>query len=222
MRVLIIEDEEKISAAIAHTLKQQHYEADCCGDGHEGLMLAQKNIYDIIVLDIMLPGKSGLEIVKELRRSKIATPILLLTALDSIDDRVSGLDLGADDYLVKPFSMAELTARIRALSRRIPTVYVSEALILGNMKLEADSLILTIDSEEIKLTYREAQFLEMLMRKPGMVFTREQIIDRVWGYENLVNDNNIEIYVHYLRKKISQASYCISTVRGIGYTLEAR
>lgn len=222
MRVLIIEDEEKISAAIAHTLKQKNYEVDCSGDGNEGLILAQKDIYDVIILDILLPGKNGLEILKEIRRRKVTTPILLLTALDSINDRVSGLDLGADDYLVKPFSMAELMARVRALSRRIPSGYISESLLLGNMKLDADNLTLMIDEEQIKLTYREAQFLEMLMRKPSMVFTREQIIDRIWGYENLVNDNNVEIYIHYLRKKISNANYLIATVRGIGYTLEAR
>ncbi|MEN6316434.1 MAG: response regulator transcription factor [Clostridiaceae bacterium] len=222
MRVLLIEDEEKISSAVAHTLKQSHYEVDCAGDGNEGFILAQKDIYDVIVLDIMLPGKNGMEILKELRHRKNTTPILLLTALDSIDDRVSGLDLGADDYLGKPFSMAELMARIRALSRRIPSAYISEALYLGNMRLDADSLTLCIDEEQVKLTYREAQFLEMLMRKPGMVFTREQISDRIWGYENLVNDNNVEIYIHYLRKKINKASYRIATVRGIGYTMEAR
>jgi len=222
MRVLIIEDEEKISATIAHTLKKKHCEVDCSGDGEEGFILAQKEIYDVIVLDIMLPGKSGWEILNQLRQRKVTTPVLLLTALDSVNNRVCGLDLGADDYLVKPFSMAELMARIRALARRIPTAYISESLYLGNMKLDADSLTLTIDEEQIKLTYRDAQFLEMLMRKPDMVFTREQIIDRVWGYENLVNDNNIEIYIHYLRKKISRASYYIATVRGIGYTLKAR
>ncbi len=222
MRVLLIEDEEKISAAVAHALKQKHYEVDCAADGNEGFMLAQKDIYDVIVLDIMLPGKSGWEIVKELRSCKNATPVLLLTALASINDRVSGLDLGADDYLVKPFAMAELMARIRALSRRIPAVYISKALHLGNMSLDVDNLTLSIDGQEMKLTYREAQFMEMLMRKPGMVFTREQIIDRIWGYDNLVHDNNIEIYVHYLRKKISKASHLIATIRGIGYTLEER
>jgi len=222
MRVLIIEDEERISAAIAHTLKQKNYEVDCVEDGNIGSMLAQKDIYDIIVLDIMIPGKSGLEILKELRNRKKTTPVLLLTALDSINDRVSGLELGADDYLGKPFSMAELMARIGALSRRVQSVYISKALCLGNMSLDADSLTLTIDEEEMKLTYREAQFMEMLMRRSGMVFTREQIIDKIWGYDNTVNDNNIEIYIHYLRKKLSKASHVIATVRGIGYTLEAR
>ncbi|MHB8074017.1 response regulator transcription factor [Desulfosporosinus fructosivorans] len=222
MRVLIIEDEERISAAIAHTLKQKNYEVDCVEDGNDGLMLAEKGIYDIIILDIMIPGKSGLELLKELRNRGITTPVLLLTALDSITDRVSGLDLGADDYLGKPFSMAELMARIRALSRRIQSVYISKELCLGNMSLDADSLSLNIDKEEIKLTYKEVQFMEMLMRRPGMVFTREQIIDKVWGYDNTVTDNNIEIYIHYLRKKICKASHVIATVRGIGYTLEAR
>jgi len=222
MRVLIIEDEERISAAIAHTLKQKNYEVDCIEDGNDGLMLAEKGIYDIIILDIMIPGKSGLELLKELRNRGITTPVLLLTALDSISDRVSGLELGADDYLGKPFSMAELMARIKALSRRIQSVYISKALCIGNMSLDADSLTLTLDKAEIKLTYREVQFMEMLMRRPGMVFTREQIIDKIWGYDNTVNDNNIEIYVHYLRKKIGNASHVIATVRGIGYTLEAR
>jgi DNA-binding response OmpR family regulator len=222
MRVLIIEDEEKISAAIAHTLRQTSNEVDCCPDGDEGYILAQKNIYDVIVLDLRLPGRSGLDIVKALRRQKIATPILILTALGSVDDRVSGLETGADDYLIKPFSMAELVARVKALSRRIQSVYTSESICLGNMKLDADSLTLTIGEEPTKLTYREAQFMEMMMRKPDMVFTRAQIIDRVWGYDNEVNDNNIEIYIHYLRKKIAKADYSISTVRGIGYTLGRR
>jgi len=222
MRILLIEDEEKISAAVAHTLKQNHYEADCVEDGNDGFMLAQKDIYDVIVLDIMLPGKNGFEILKDLRHRGNTTPILILTAMDSINDRVSGLNLGADDYLVKPFSMAELMARIKALSRRIPSVYISEAICLGNMRLDADTLTLAIDDEAIKLTYREAQFMEMLLRKPGMVFSREQIIDRIWGYDNQVNDNNVEIYIHYLRKKINKANYGIVTVRGIGYTLEAR
>jgi len=222
MRVLIIEDEERISAAIAHTLKQKNYEVDCVEDGNSGIILAEKGIYDIIILDIMIPGKSGLELLKELRNRGKTTPVLLLTALDSISDRVSGLNLGADDYLGKPFSMAELMARIQALSRRIQSVYISKELCIGNMSLDADSLTLIIAKAKIKLTYKEAQFMEMLMRRPGMVFTREQIIDKIWGYDNTVNDNNIEIYIHYLRKKIGNASYVIATVRGVGYTLEAR
>ena len=222
MRVLLVEDEEKISSAIAHTLKLKHYEVDCAGDGNDGFILAQNDVYDVIVLDVMLPGKSGLYILKELRHRGNMTPILLLTAMDAVNDRVSGLESGADDYLVKPFSMAELMARIGALSRRISSVYISEALHLGNMSLDVNSLTLTIDQEEIQLADREAQLLEMLMRKPGVVLTREQIIDRIWGYDNSVNNNNVEVYIHYLRKKINQANYRIATVRGIGYTLKAR
>jgi DNA-binding response OmpR family regulator len=222
MRVLIVEDEEKISAAVAHTLKLNHFDVDCIEDGNEGLIMAQEAIYDVIVLDIMLPGKSGLDILKELRQLGKITPILLLTALDSVDDRVLGLNLGADDYLPKPFSMSELVARVKALSRRIALDYINDFLHLGNMQLDVNSLTLIINNEPTKLTYREAQFLEMLMRKPGRVFSRNQIINRIWGYDNAANDNNIEIYVHYLRKKIDKADYGIVTVRGIGYALEKR
>jgi Response regulators consisting of a CheY-like receiver domain and a winged-helix DNA-binding domain len=222
MRVLLVEDEEKISAAIAHTLKLKHYEVDCVGDGNEGLILAQNDIYDVIVLDVMLPGKSGLNILKELRDRGNMAPILLLTALDSVNDRVSGLELGADDYLSKPFSMAELMARIGALARRVPMGYVSNILDLGNMHLNTNNLTLIVNEEEIALTDREAQLMEMLMRKPGAVFSREKIIDRVWGYDNSANNNNIEVYIHHLRKKISKADYKIATVRGIGYTLKVR
>jgi DNA-binding response OmpR family regulator len=174
MRVLISEDEERIKRRYSAYVKRKHYEVDCVEDGNDGLMLAEKEIYDIIVLDIMLPGKSGLEVLKELRNQGKTTPVLLLTALDAIDDRVSGLNLGADDYLGKPFSMAELLARIKALSRRIQTVYISEALRLGNMRLEADNLTLTIDEEKITY-YREASLWSCL--RTSMVFQVKIIVE---------------------------------------------
>lgn len=223
MRILLVEDEVKISDAVAHILRQNKMEVDVAGDGDEGLIMAQRDIYDVIVLDIMLPGKSGLDILQSIRKDGSITPVLLLTARDTVNDRVTGLNFGADDYLVKPFAMAELQARIKALARRISTVYTTDKISAGNIELDIDKLELIIDDEKMKITFKEAQLLEMLIRKPGMVFSKEQIMDRIWGYDSEVQDNNVEIYIHYLRKKLAgKASVVITTVRGVGYTLEEK
>lgn len=223
MRILLVEDEVRLTDALTHLLRQKKIDVDVANDGDSGLILAQREIYDVIVLDIMLPGKSGLEILKTIRNNGITTPVLLLTARDAVEDRVLGLDSGADDYLVKPFATPELLARIRALSRRIDTTYTGGRLSAGNIELDTNSFTLRIANETIKLSSKESQILELLMKRPGQVFTREQILYRVWGYDADIQENNIEIYVHYLRKKLeNRANVEIVTIRGVGYTLRER
>lgn len=220
MRVLFVEDEIKVTEAIAELCKAQNIDCDIANDGIEGQMCVDRGLYDVIILDIMLPGKSGLEILKNIRNKGNSTPVLMLTAKDTISDRVKGLDYGADDYLVKPFSTKELFARIRALSRRLDKDYVKDSILLGNVEFNFKSHILKIKDNIIKLSYKEAKLLEMMIKHPEQVFTREQILDRVWGYDSEVNENNIEIYVHNLRKKFKHTIIRIETIRGVGYTLK--
>lgn len=219
MRVLFVEDEKKVTDALKELCKLQNIECDIANDGEEGLIFAKSSIYDVIVLDIMLPFKSGLEILEEIRAEENNTSVLLLTAKDSLDDIVKGLDAGADDYLVKPFASKELFARIRALGRRLDKEYVEGIIKLGKVEFNLTNYSIKIDGELIKVTYKEALLLEMLMKRPEQVFTREQILDRVWGFDSDVNENNIEIYVHNLRKKLKDTNISIDTVRSVGYRL---
>ena len=222
MRILFIEDEKKITDALQELCKIQNIDCDVANDGEEGLLFALNPIYDVIVLDIMLPLKSGLEILKEIRDRDITTPVLMLTSKGTVDDKVKGLDLGADDYLVKPFSAKELFARIRALSRRPDNEIKGECIDFENISFNTKKNTLQTESEEYKLSVKEAKILEMLIKRPNQVFTREQILDRVWGFDKEVNENNIEIYVHNLRKKLADTNVKIDTIRGVGYTMGKR
>jgi DNA-binding response OmpR family regulator len=176
----------------------------------------------MIILDRMLPLKEGLQVLKELRSKGLITPVLLLTAKDTVGDRVEGLDAGADDYLIKPFATTELLARIRALLRRQTDQFQSENLQVGSLVLDPLRCEATNQKETIRLTYKESQLLELFMRKKGQVITKEQIMDKVWGLESSVEMNNIEIYIHYLRKKLDHqtCNIQIKTIRGIGYCLK--
>jgi Response regulators consisting of a CheY-like receiver domain and a winged-helix DNA-binding domain len=167
----------------------------------------------------MLPIKSGIEILQQIRDQGINTPVLMLTAKGTIDDKVKGLDLGADDYLIKPFSAKELFARIRALGRRPDHGIKGETIVFEDVSFNTKKNILQTENKEFKLSVKEAKILEMLLKRPNQVFTREQILDRVWGFDKEVNENNIEIYVHNLRKKIVDTQVKIDTIRGVGYTL---
>lgn len=219
MRVLFVEDEKKITDALQELCKIQKIDCDIANDGEEGLLFALNPIYDVIVLDIMLPMRSGLEILSEIREHKIPTPVLLLTAKGTVEDKVKGLDLGADDYLVKPFSAKELFARIRALSRRPDNEIKGETIDYEDVSFNIQKNSLITEKEEFKLSLKEAKIFEMLIKRPNQVFTREQILDRVWGLDKEVNENNIEIYVHNLRKKLKDTNVKIDTIRGVGYTL---
>ena len=219
MRILFVEDEKKITDALRALCKIQNIDCDIANDGEEGLLFALNPIYDVIVLDIMLPIKSGIEILQQIRDQGINTPVLMLTAKGTIDDKVKGLDLGADDYLIKPFSAKELFARIRALGRRPDHGIKGETIVFEDVSFNTKKNILQTENKEFKLSVKEAKILEMLLKRPNQVFTREQILDRVWGFDKEVNENNIEIYVHNLRKKIVDTQVKIDTIRGVGYTL---
>ena len=205
MRVLIIEDEVNLALPLVALLEKNKILADTVADGTSGLMLARKPVYDVIVLDIMLPEIDGFTILKTLREEHNNTPILLLTALDNIDDRVKGLNLGADDYLTKPFDTKELIARIKALSRRGSGSITEEVLHIGNVSLNVNNASLSIGDREETLTKKEAN------------------LDKVWGIDSYAIDNSVEIYIHYLRKKLgSDADVKIVTNRGLGYTLKEK
>ncbi|SHK70210.1 DNA-binding response regulator, OmpR family, contains REC and winged-helix (wHTH) domain [Desulforamulus aeronauticus DSM 10349] len=215
-----MEDEKRLADALTYILKKNNYGVDTAYDGETGQAMAETGVYDVIILDRMLPYKEGVEIVKALRTQGISTPVLLLTAKDSVENRIEGLDAGADDYLIKPFSTGELLARVRALGRR-------KLAQLGGEKIEAYGLTLdplrcelTKGEEVIKLTLKESLLLELLMRNVGQVITKEQILDRVWGLDSDVEISNVETYVHYLRKKLTFSEVSIGTIRGVGYCLK--
>lgn len=223
MRVLLVEDEKALATALSKLMSKNNIAVDLAYDGEEGAYLAKKDIYDVIILDIMLPYKSGLEILKELRALNKKTPVLFLSARDTIEDRVVGLDSGADDYLIKPFATEELLARIRALDRRPKDLLDDNYLEFENVRLYIDSGELEIDSNRKKLTAKENQLLELFMRNPRMILSKELILDRVWGIEGTAMENSVEIYIHYLRKKLGNKSDIkIETVRGIGYVLKEK
>src|SRR6266567_142890 len=221
MRVLVIEDDQRLARALRRVLEEERYVVDEAHDGVDGEDLAREGEYDFIVLDVMLPGRDGITVCRNLRRTKIATPVLMLTARDSIEDRVTGLDAGADDYLVKPFASMELLARLRSLARRRTDELLES-------KLEADGLVMDLvrhdvrrDGREIELTAREFALLEYFLRHQGQALTRTQILSAVWRYDTEVISNVVDIYVHYLREKIDRGSdkQLLRTIRGIGYSL---
>lgn len=219
MKVLLVEDEKKLIGALRFLFNKNNINMDTAEDGEEGLLFAQKDIYDVIILDVMLPKISGLEILKNMRKEKNNTPVLMLTAKDTIEDRVKGLDLGADDYLVKPFAIEELLARVRSLSRRKDKDFLGNFMEYIDLIYDDKNLVLTVNSRKYNLTKKEGELMGMLIKRPGQVFTREQIIDRLWGLETDVSENNIDIYIHHLRKKLKSSKTEIKTVRGIGYSL---
>lgn len=221
MRILLVEDEEALAEALAYILKKHNYAVDMAYDGKTGQELAETGIYDVIILDRMLPGKEGVAILKDIRKLGIKTPVLFLTAKDTIADRVEGLDAGADDYLVKPFASDELLARVRALGRRQEKQLQSDNIVINEVIFDPLRCEANYRSNKVKLTLKEAQLMELMMRNYGQVITKEQILNRVWGYDSDVEINNVDTYIHFLRKKIDplKSPLIIETVRGIGYCL---
>jgi heavy metal response regulator len=221
MRILVVEDEEKVASFIKKGLEQSAYTVDLADNGEDGLEMARSNEYDAIVLDIMLPGMDGLQIVRELRGRGSAVPILALTARASMEDRVAGLDSGCDDYLAKPFGFDELLARLRALLRRASSRQVPKMEFAG---LEIDPVTRAVNREgkPIELTNKEYAILELLMRRPGQVFTRTSLMENVWGYDFDSTSNVLDVYMNFLRKKIDQnfTNKLLHTVRGVGYVLK--
>jgi two-component system OmpR family response regulator len=222
MRVLVVEDDVKLAGLIQRALREQAALADAAHDGEDALWMADATRYDVMVLDVNLPGISGFETCQQLRASRVDTPILMLTARASITDRVTGLDTGADDYLVKPFDVSEMLARVRALARRGP---VARGLVLsiGDLSLEAGTRVVSRGGTQIALSTKEFQLLEVFMRRPGQVLSRYDLLEGAWdmAYEN--RSNVVDVYVRYLRDKIDRpfGIRTIETVRGAGYRLSA-
>lgn len=222
MRLLLIEDERHLSEALCHVLKAQQYTVDAVYDGEAGIDYGLSAVYDLILLDWMLPKADGIAVVKALRGGGIKTPILMLTAKGEIYDKVQGLDSGADDYLPKPFDTKELLARVRALSRRQFDLMDQEALIYGDLKLNAQTLQLTCAGQSLKLTQREKDVLALLIQRKGMLTSKELMIERLRGFDSDAEDNHVEVYISFLRKKLLhlKSKVSIATTRGVGYHLD--
>ncbi|MBQ0051889.1 MAG: response regulator transcription factor [Treponema sp.] len=222
MRVLLVEDEEGLSQALTEIFKKNKINIDAVLNGTDGLKYAQSQIYDAIILDIMLPGIDGISILRTLREEKNNVPVILLTAKDDISDKVTGLDAGADDYLTKPFSTEELLARVRALTRRKGEMK-EEAITFGDLTLSKKNCELqSKNGEAIKLSLKEYQILDLLFENPHQVITKEQLIEKIWGGDSNAEYNNVEVYISFIRKKIEnlKVGIRIRTARGIGYSLE--
>lgn len=222
MRILVIEDELHLAEALTQILKKNNYIVDTVNDGESGLDNALSGIYDLILLDIMLPKINGLEVLKQIRKEEITTPVILLTAKGEISDKVVGLDSGADDYLSKPFATEELLARIRAMSRRKGEVLPDNILRFGDIELNPETLMLTCGRKEVKLILKESQLLELLITRKNSASSKELIIEKIWGFDSEVEHNHVEVYISFLRKKLQHlnSKVKINTVRGVGYTLQ--
>ena len=223
MKILIVEDDVKLSEALQHILEEQNYIVDAVYDGMDGLYYAQNEEYDVIILDVMLPKMNGFDVIKMLRKQNVSTPTIMLTAKGETDDKIMGLDSGADDYMVKPFAPKELLARLRALSRRIGEVVIDE-LKFSDITLNLNTFSLSCGARSVTLSNKEFQILNILMANPNIVVSKEKLISKVWGLDSDTSENNVEAYISFLRKKMfyvnSKAS--ISVVRMAGYKLEEK
>ena len=222
MRLLIVEDEVRLADTLRQLLNRQGYTADVYYDGVSGLDNATTGIYDLMVLDVMLPGMNGFQVVKKLREAGVATPVLMLTAKSDVGDRIHGLDCGADYYLTKPFEPEELLACVRTLLRRSGgQLQESDTLTWGDLSLERTTFTLSCAEREVRLSRREYDLMELLMRNGNQVVTKEQMLVKVWGYDSQAEDNNVEVYISFLRRKMTHlhSAVKIKTLRMLGYCL---
>lgn len=221
MRVLIVEDDQNLIDALAHILEEANYQVDTAMNGMDGLYFASNEEYDIIVLDVMLPKMNGFEVIKMLRKQGIATPTIMLTAASEIEDKITGLDSGADDYMVKPFVPEELLARLRALSRRKGEV-ITDELTFEDITLNLQTYTLSTSLKSVTLSNREFSILSLFMENPTAIVSKEQIIVKVWGYDADTTDNNVEAYISFLRKKLFYVGSKVNIIalRMVGYRLE--
>ena len=223
MRLLIVEDEVRLADTLRQLLNRQGYTADVCYNGVSGLDNAMTGIYDLMVLDVMLPGMNGFQVVKKLREAGVATPVLMLTAKSDVSDRIHGLDCGADYYLTKPFEPEELLACVRTLLRRSGgQLQESETLTWGDLSLERTTFSLSCAERAVRLSRREYDLMELLMKNGSQIVSKEQLILKVWGYDSAAEDNNVEVYISFLRRKLThlQSAVRIKTLRMVGYCLE--
>lgn len=223
MRILLVEDDEKLNHSLAFQLKKEGFLVDACANGEEALYYIGQNIHDLILLDRMLPYVSGTEVLSQMRKAGNQTPVILITALGTLDDKVTGLDLGADDYLVKPFAFEELMARIRCVTRRPRKLAQSEALSFGDITYRLDENTLTGAAGACSMSRREGALLEAFLRSPGQTLSRTLLLTKVWGMDSDVEDGNLDNYIHFLRRRLKTvgSSIRIQTVRGVGYRIEA-
>ena len=223
MRILIVEDEKRLADALCQILTEQKYMTDVVFDGADGYEYAKSGIYDCIILDVMLPCMSGFDMVSLLRRDRISTPVLMLTARDTVSDKVRGLDAGSDDYMTKPFSPQELLARIRVLSRRKGEVVLDEmryADVIFNQS--SAEISCTKTAKNIRLNYKEAEMIKLFLAKPEVILSKEELITKIWGYDSDAGDNNVEAYISFLRKKLNYigSETEIVSIKKLGYKLE--
>ena len=222
MRVLIVEDEVRLAATLQDLMELDGYAADVCHDGESGLDNALSGIYDVVILDVMLPKMDGFSVLRQLRASGSAVPVLMLTARSELSDRVSGLDQGADYYLTKPFEPKELMACVRALGRRQPELRSTDQIQCADLTLEKSAFTLSCGERSVRLSRREFDMMELLMLNQKQVITKESLLLKIWGYESDAEDNNVEVYISFLRKKLDHlhSQVRIKTIRMVGYCLE--
>ena len=222
MKILIVEDELRLAEALSQIMQEQKYQVDVANNGNDGLDYALFGDYDVIVLDVMLPGKDGFEVVRSMRAAKVKTPVIMLNARDDVRDKIRGLDKGADDYMTKPFVPEELLARIRALSRRQGEVVIEE-MTMEDLTLSLSTNDLSCGAKSIHLAYKEFEIMKILLSNQKSIVSKEMLISKVWGDDSDAEDNNVEAYISFLRKKLSflGSRVQISTIRKVGYRLEA-
>ncbi len=222
MKILVVEDELRLAEALSQIMQEQKYQVDVANDGNDGLDYALYGDYDVIVLDVMLPGKDGFEVVRALRAAKVQTPVIMLTARDDVRDKIRGLDKGADDYMTKPFVPEELLARIRALSRRQGEVLLEE-ISMEDLTLSLSTNDLLCGAKSIHLAFKEFEIMKILLSNQKTIVSKEMLISKVWGDDSDAEDNNVEAYISFLRKKLSflGSRVQISTIRKVGYRLES-
>lgn len=226
MRILIVEDDRDLCDAVSYRLQAEGYDTESCYSGSDMLLYADSGAHDLIILDRMLPGADGLSLLEILRNNHVSTPVIMVTAMNGLNDRIDGLDAGADDYLVKPFEMDELLARVRALLRRPRKLEADSEITYGSLCLRKNELVLIADikdgRKEIGLSKREAALLELFMRNHGQILTRDQILSRIWGNATAVEDGNLDNYIYFIRRRLKAAGggAVIRTIHGVGYRME--
>ena len=223
MQILLVEDEKRLSKALKQILEEKKYMVDAVYDGEDGLSYALSGIYDVIILDIMLPRLDGISVARKLRQENVSTPIIMLTARDSIKDKISGLDSGADDYMTKPFAPSELLARIRAVTRRHSEV-LADILECGDFSFNTSTNEISKGDKTIRLNFKEAEILKLLALKKNVIVSKDELIMKVWGFDSDAGDSNVEAYISFVRKKLTfiQSGMTILSYKKIGYRLEAK
>lgn len=224
MRILLVEDNEALNHSLKYQLETAGFTVDSCYDGEEALFLIEEMIHDVILLDRMLPLLSGAEVLTRIRRKGIETPVILLTALGSLEDKITGLDMGADDYLVKPFAFDELLARIRCVARRPHSLHIDDSIRVGDLTLSLSECRLAGPKSSCRLSKKENELFETFIRNAGQTLTRTMLLTKVWGLESDVEDGNLDNYIHFLRRRLKAvgSGVCIRTIRGVGYCMENR